>query len=153
MILKSVTLWILLPSILLWSGYCSWTYGTNFTIKFYLVWPQIKACIIFSTISVLPNQTWVCLPTVQHYWHQVMVKESTELTADTKQGEGAAHAQKTRTSHGFQGRVFKATLGLGIAGCVISSWTFFWLVGGGIVTGWCFRNLNHQAFGSNQSAV
>ena len=32
-------------------------------------------------------------------------------------------------------------LGERVVGCVISSWTFFWL-DGGEVTGWCFRNLN-----------
>ena len=35
-------------------------------------------------------------------------------------------------------------------GC--SSWTFFWLANGE-VTGWCFRNLNHQPSGSNQSGI
>ena len=35
----------------------------------------------------------------------------------------------------------KTGLGKRVGGCMISSWSFFWLVGGE-VTGWCFRNLS-----------
>ena len=31
---------------------------------------------------------------------------------------------------GFQARIFKDVLGERVVGCLISSWTFFWLVGG-----------------------
>ena len=37
----------------------------------------------------------------------------------------------------------KATLGVRVTECVMSSQTFFWLVGTEIIE-WCFRNLNHQ---------
>ena len=39
-----------------------------------------------------------------------------------------------------------------IWGAGYSLWTLFLLVGSE-VTGWCFRNLNHQRSGSNQSGV
>ena len=33
---------------------------------------------------------------------------------------------------GSQARVLKTTFGMRVIGCVLSSWTFFWLVGGDI---------------------
>ena len=39
-----------------------------------------------------------------------------------------------------------------ITGYLISSWTFFWFVDGE-VTGWSFRNLDHQPSGYNQSGT
>ena len=45
--------------------------------------------------------------------------------AGTKQGEQAAHAQKTQTLHDFQARVFKDIVRGGDHRRVISSWTFF----------------------------
>ena len=46
----------------------------------------------------------------------------------------------------------KPILWVRVIGCLISSRTFFWLVGGK-VTGWCFGNLSHQSSSSNQSEV
>ena len=40
------------------------------------------------------------------YWHQVVVKESTSFIAGTKQGERAAHAQKTLTPQWLSGKGF-----------------------------------------------
>ena len=60
--------------------------------------------------------------------------------------------KRPKLPSGSQARVFKGNIGVRVAGCVISSWTFFWLVGDE-VTGWCFGNLNHQFYGSSQSVV
>ena len=68
---------------------------------------------------------------------------------DDKQGKQAVHAQKTWTLHSFSGKVFFLRGHL--------RWNLqlmdFLLIGWGEVTGWCFRNLNHQPSGSNQSGV
>ena len=50
------------------------------------------------------------------YWHHVGVKQSTVFMAGTKQGEKAAHAQKTQTLHDFQQGFLKTLLGEGIIG-------------------------------------
>ena len=65
----------------------------------------------------------------------------TTNTFTFKQGEWAAHAQKTRTPWWLSGQSFwKAAFGVTAAGYK----TFFWLVGGK-VTGWCFGNLNQSS--------
>ena len=44
---------------------------------------------------------------------------------------------------GFQGKVFEDRVRERIAGCIISLWTFFWLVGGEVI-----RSQHHQLSGS-----
>ena len=51
--------------------------------------------------------------------------------------------KKPELPDGLQKRVFKGKVREMIARCVISLWTSFLLVGGE-VTGWCFRDLNYQ---------
>ena len=63
------------------------------------------------------------------------------LLQGTKQGELAAHAQKTQTLHWLLDKGFLRQCW---GNChKISLRTFFWLVDGE-VTGWCFWDLNHQ---------
>ena len=59
----------------------------------------------------------------------------------------SSYSEDPNFSMAFRDEFLKATFGVKVAGCM----TFFWLVGGE-VTGWCFRNLNHQP-GSDQSGV
>ena len=72
-------------------------------------------------------------------------REEQCLITGTKQGKWAAWAYKAGTTPApavaFRERILKVTLGVRLAGCVISSWNFLWLVGGE-VTAWCFRSLN-----------
>ena len=83
------------------------------------------------------------------YWHCVVVKGSTAFICRVQSKEnGQLVLRRPKHSNGFQGRVLKGN----IWGKDCSSWTFFWLVGGE-VTGRCFRSLNHQPSGSNQSGV
>lgn len=64
------------------------------------------------------------------------------LSQRPSQGEQVINAVKTQTSQlGFQTRILKTTLGERVLGCMLSSWTFFGLVGDDL-TGWYFQNLN-----------
>lgn len=68
------------------------------------------------------------------------------------QEQQAANAQRPKLPDGLQGKDFKDSVGVRVAGCVISSWTLFWRVEGE-VTWWHFRNLNHAFSSSNQARI
>ena len=110
-------------------------------------WPPCPSQV---WVLLLPNQTWVYSPACSKAdcWYQVVVKGSAAFIAGTKQGVWAANIQKAWTPNGFQGTVFKDRVRKRVAGCVISSWTFFWLVGGEVI-----GSQHHQPSGSNQSGV
>lgn len=106
---------------------------------------------ITSTIlSVELNSTWACSLAMQQsqftdtglWWRKL------QCLFAGHQARSMGWLMLRRPEDGFLGRVFKATLGVEVAGCVISSWTSFWSVAGSEVKGWCFRNLNHQPSGS-----
>lgn len=74
----------------------------------------------------------------------VVVKESKVLIARHQAKTKDSSCSKDQNSlMAFREVFLKATLGVWVSGCLISSWTLFWLVGGE-VTGWSFKNLNHQ---------
>ena len=73
------------------------------------------------------------------------------LLQGARQGVQVANAQKTRTPHGFQGKVFKDRVRERVVGCGISLWTFFWLVGGKVIK--VNGSQHHQPSDSNQSEV
>ena len=52
----------------------------------------------------------------------------------------------------FQERIFKVMLEVRVAGCVISAWSFFWLVSDEVIE-WRFGNLCHQPSASKESVV
>ena len=71
------------------------------------------------------------------------------LLQGTKQGvQGSQCLKDPNSSKAFRERFLKTGWGRGVVGYVISSWTFFWLVGGEVI-----RNQHHQASGSSQSGV
>ena len=94
-------------------------------------------------VHMLPNQTWVCSPTVQQsqftharlWWRKVQHLCAGHQTRNT----GSSCSKDPNSLMTFRESFLKATFGVRAEGCM----TFFWLVGGE-VTGWCFRNLNHQ---------
>ena len=83
------------------------------------------------------------------YWHRVAMKESAAFTAGCQ-----ARSLGSQCSKGpnflvvLMERFFKTELGRGAVGCMISWWTFFWLVGGEVI-----RSQHHQPSGSNWSGI
>lgn len=51
-----------------------------------------------------------------------------------------------------QEKIFKVMLEVRVAGCVISSWSFFWLVSDEVIE-WCFGNLCHQPSASKEPVI
>lgn len=95
----------------------------------------------------------VCPCTVKPIrWHWIVVKEHTRFIARSSRVSSKENRQlvlkRPELPSGSQGRVFKDGGGLRVVGCVIKSWTFFWLAGGEVI--W---NQQHQPTGPNQSAV
>ena len=81
------------------------------------------------------------------YWHWVVVKYSIYCRHQARR-TGSSCSKDPNSLMAFREGFLKATFGVRAAGCM----TVFWLVGSE-VTGWCFRSLNHQPSGSNQSGV
>ena len=73
----------------------------------------------------------VCPHTIKSiYWYQLVEKEGAVFAAGAKQGAQAASAQKTQTPQWLSGEGFERPgKGSGVVGCVLSSWTIFWLIG------------------------
>ena len=57
-------------------------------------------------VIILPNQTWVCYPIKANLLTPGCGEGKYSVYCRAKQGEQAAHAQKTHTPEHFQGRVF-----------------------------------------------
>ena len=75
------------------------------------------------------------------YWPWVLVKGSTaNISGCQARRTGNSCSEYLNFLMAFREWFLKATLGVRVAGCVISSTTLFYLVGGK-VTGWCFGNL------------
>ena len=74
-----------------------------------------------------------------------MVKESAAFIARPSREYGWLRLKRPV---GFQGKVFKDEVREKVLGCVISSWTFFRLVGGEVI-----GTQHHQPSGSNWSRV
>ena len=98
---------------------------------------------------MLPNQTWVHSPC----WNKASLltpgcgEGKCSIYCKAKQGAWATNAQKAWTSP-FTKRYFKDSVREKVLGCVISSWPFFWLVGGKVI-----GSQHHQPSGSSQSGV
>ena len=60
--------------------------------------------------------------------------------------QGSLVLKRPELPEAFRGRFIKTGGGRGLVGCVISSWTFFWLVGGEVI-----RGQLHPPSGSNWS--
>ena len=88
------------------------------------------------------------------YGHHVLWWKRVQhlFTGHQARRTGSSCSKHLNSLMAFREGFLKSTLGVRIMGCVISSWTFFWLVGGEIKW-WCSRNLNHQPPGSNQSGA
>ena len=94
-----------------------------------------------------PNQPWVCSPS-----H----RKANLLTPGCEEGKTSTAAGHQATSPGslfFKGLTVcwlsgKGFWRQGVAGCVISSWTFFWLIGGKVI-----GSQHHQLSGSNWSGI
>ena len=114
----------------------------SFSISIYI------PALIFTEPNLGPL-TWCAAKPI--YWHWGRGEGKYSVYCRVKQGKQAAHVQKTRTPQWISGKGFKRQCeGEGHRVCdqlVHSS-----LVDGE-VTGWCFRNLNHQLSGSSQSGV
>ena len=83
------------------------------------------------------------------YWHQVTVKESAAIYCRVPSQESRQLVlRRPELSNGFQGKVFKDRMRGRVAGCMISSWTFFWLVGGEVM-----GSHHHRPSGSNRSGI
>ena len=81
------------------------------------------------------------------YWHRVVVKESPVFTVGHQaRRTGSLSSKDLNFLIAFREGFLKTTFRVKVAACGL------WLVGGE-VTGWCFRNLNHQLSDSNQSEV
>lgn len=78
------------------------------------LWLTEEACVLL----LLPNQTWVAGIAKPLHGTPGLVKAEYSVYYWAKEGEGAAHAQKTQTPQGFQGRSFKDQLRERV-----SSWT------------------------------
>ena len=101
---------------------------------------------------MLPNQTWVC--SAAHSKAHLLTpscgegKCSVYWRAYKTRGPGTWCSEGPNSPKGFQGKIFKDSVWERVAGYVIRSWTFFWLVDGE-VTG----SQHHQPFGSSWSGV
>lgn len=87
----------------------------------YTLWLTEEACVLLS----LPNQTRVAGIAKPLHGTPGLVKVEYSVYYWAKEGEGAAHAQKTQIPQGFQGRSFKDRVRERV-----SSWRVLWLGGG-----------------------
>ena len=76
-------------------------------------------------------------------WHWVVMKESTAFIAGPSKENGQLVVKRPKLPSDFWQRVSKGKVKESVSGCLISSWTFFWLVGGE-VTRWYFGSQHHQ---------
>ena len=81
-------------------------------------------------------------------WHQVVVEGTAFIARYQAWRVGSLRSRDPNSPMAFREGFFKATFGVRAVRCII----FFWLVGAE-VTGWYFRNLNHQPSSSYQSGV
>ena len=99
---------------------------------------------------------WVCYQTKLGSTCRPVYWQANLLTLGRGEGKCSVYCRPTKEFRqlvfkrpklleGFQGKVFKDRVREGVMGCVISSWTFFWLFHGE-VTG-----SQHQHSGSNKS--
>ena len=133
------------------------------TLKFYSLSKfQLYNTVLSAIVTMLYIRSSDCYQTKLGSAHlmsskanllqQIVVKESTVFFAGPSKEDGKLMFQRPKLPVGFQGRVFKGEVRERATGCLISSWTFFWLVGGE-VTGWYFWSQHHQPSGSNWSGV
>lgn len=59
------------------------------------------------------------------YRQWVVVKGNTVFITGARQEQQAANAQRPKLPDGLQGKDFNDSVGVRVAGCVISSWTLF----------------------------
>ena len=99
-------------------------------------------------VLLLPNQAWVCLPvrSKANLLTQVVAKESAVFTAGQARGPGSSKALNSPVVS--RERLLKVGVRERVAGSMISSWTFFCLVGCEVI-----RSPHHQPSGSNLSGV
>ena len=84
------------------------------------------------------------------YWHQLWWAKCSINCRTPSRENGWLMLKRPKLPKGFQGRDFKGKLKERVAECLISSWIFFWLVGGE-VTGWYLASYQHQPFGFDWS--
>ena len=124
-----------------------------------------KCFILFSTYigikslikeqNVLSNQTWVCLPNAQQSQStdpRLWWKKSQRLFQGQARRIGSSCSKDLNSLMVFKEGFLKAALGVRVVGCLISLWTFFWLVGAEVTQRY-FRWQHHQPSGPNWSEV
>ena len=96
-----------------------------------------------------PKLTSACPQAVKPvYWHKVVIKESAVFIATVRQGVQSSYCWKALNPSGYQWKIFTGRVSEKVLGCMTSSWTFLWLVGGEII-----KNQHYQPSGSNWSVV
>ena len=76
------------------------------------------------------------------YWHQVVVKKRAAFIAGHQaRSSGSWCLKGLHSPNVFREKFLKTGWGTGVVGCVISSWTFFWLAGGEVISGVNIINL------------
>ena len=117
--------------------YCSSAHGTLFSTSFPWCWYLTKLGSVCPCI-VKPI-----------YWHLVMVKKKYSVYCRAPSKEyGKRIPKRPNLPDGFQGKVFKDRVRERVSVYLISSWTFFWLVGGEVI-----GSQHHQPSGPNWSGV
>ena len=116
-------------------------------ISFFLYWSIVDLNMM---VVLLPNQTWVHFRvqwspfTDTGLWWR---KAQCLLQAPSKEFRQLV-LKRRKLLNSFWGKAFKGWIKEGVVGCVISSWTFFWLVGGEVIGSQC-----HQPSGFNWPGV
>lgn len=79
------------------------------------------------------NKVYVHLPTCRKpvYWQQVLMKKIVAFIAG--QGGQVRLLNRPKVPGDFQGKAFKGSMRERVVGYVISSWSFFWLIGGEVI--------------------